>query len=236
GVGTNITKHYRKNALKHLSEQTGMTFAPPEDPRAAMRSAYPLADLSGALRNLAVELSRIASDFRLMDSGPMTGIGELRMPPVQPGSSIMPGKVNPVMAECLNMIAFQVMGHDQVVSLAAEHGQFEINVMWPAIAYNLLQALEILARYLPHFAKNCIDGIQIEREICAHYAEISPSLATVLNPVIGYAKAAEIVKEAVKRKVTIRALLKETKLLSDEEIDKLFDPRALTGALDSPDA
>jgi aspartate ammonia-lyase len=148
----------------------------------------------------------------------------------------MPGKVNPVMAECLNMICFQVIGADHVVALGAEHGQFEINVFWPVIAYNLLFALEILGNYLPHFAKNCIDGIQVEREICAHYAEISPSLATVLNPLIGYAKAAEIVKEAIKRKVTIRALLKEKNLLSDGEIEKLFDAKNLTGALDSPDA
>ena len=236
GVGTNITKGYRKNSLRFLSEQTGMTFTPPEDPRAAMRSAYLLADVSAALRNLAVELSRIASDFRLMDSGPMTGIGEMRMPPVQPGSSIMPGKVNPVMAECLNMICFQVMGHDHVVALGAEHGQFEINVFWPVIAYNLLQALEILGNYLPHFAKNCVDGIQVEAEICAHYAETTPSLATVLNPMIGYAKAAEIAKEAVKRKMSIRKLLKEKALLSDAEIERLFDPKNLTGALDSPDA
>jgi aspartate ammonia-lyase len=236
GTGTNITKGYRKNALRHLSEATGFDLQPPEDPRHAMRSGFALMDVSGTLRALAIELSRVANDLRLMDSGPMTGIGELRMPPVQPGSSIMPGKVNPVMAECLNMICFQVIGHDHVVALGVEHGQFEINVFWPVIAYNMLQALEILGRYLPHFAKACIDGIEVEREICSHYAEISPSLATVLNPVIGYAKAAEIVKEAVKRKVTIRALLKEKNLLSDAEIARLFDAKNLTGALDSPEA
>ncbi len=236
GTGTNITKGYRKNVLKYLSEATGFNLTPPADARAAMRSAYPLLDVSCALRNFAVELSRIASDFRLMDSGPMTGIGEMRMPPVQPGSSIMPGKVNPVMAECLNMICFQVIGHDQVIALGAEHGQFEINVFWPVISYNLLQALEILGSYLPHFAKECLDGIAVEREICAHYAETSPALATVLNPLIGYAKAAEIAKEAVKRKVSIRKLLKEKGFLADEEIERLFDPKNLTGALESADA
>jgi aspartate ammonia-lyase len=236
GTGTNITKGYRKNALRHLSEATGFPLRPPSDPRAAMRSAFPLAEVSAAMRNLAVELSRVANDLRLMDSGPMTGIGELRMPPVQPGSSIMPGKVNPVMAECLNMICFQLMGCDHVVALGAEHGQFEINVFWPVIAFNLIFGLEILGRYLPHFAKNCIEGIEVEREICARYAETSPALATVLNPLIGYAKAAEIAKEAVKRKVSIRVLLKEKGFLSDEEIEKLFDPRNLTGALDLADA
>ncbi len=236
GTGTNITPGYRRRVLRYLSEATGFELRAPADPRHAMRSAFALQHYSAALRGLAIELSRIASDLRLMDSGPMTGMAELRMPPVQPGSSIMPGKVNPVMAECLNMICFQVMGHDHVVAIAAEHGQFEINVFWPVIAYNLLQATEILARYLPHFAKECVEGMVAEKERCAFYAETTPALATVLNPLIGYARAAEIAKEAVARRVSVRTLLKEKGFLSDQEIERLFDPRALTGALDSPDA
>jgi aspartate ammonia-lyase len=198
----------------------------------ALQSHQPLTAVSGALRELSLELIRIANDLRLMCSGPTTGFAEIVLPAVQPGSSIMPGKVNPSMLECLNMLAFQIVGRDLAVGLCAQAGQMDLNVMTPLAAYNLLDSTQLLINYLPVVEKRCIAGIVADLEQCRRYFEKSPSLATFLNPKIGYSKAAEIFKEAVARKATITEVALERKLLSRKELKSLFDPKAVTGALD----
>jgi aspartate ammonia-lyase len=228
GTGMNCPPGYRALAVKLLAEQTGLALEPAEDLREKFQSHLPVAHYSAALRNLALELTRIANDLRLLCSGPQTGFGEIVLPAVQPGSSIMPGKVNPVMAECLNMICFKVIGNDHCVAMAVQAGQLELNVMMPVMAQALTESLEILANFLPRFADRCIKGIVADAEVCMKYYEESPSLATVLNPAIGYLRAAEVAKESVKTGVPIRRLILDKKLVTKEEADRLLDPIALT--------
>jgi aspartate ammonia-lyase len=166
--------------------------------------------------------------LRLHASGPNTGLYEIVLPAVQPGSSIMPGKVNPVMAEMLNMLCYHVMGNDHCVSMAAQAGQLELNVMMPIIAHNLLESLTILKNAINIFPEKCIDGITANVEICNRYADSTLGLATVLNPFIGYLAAAEVVKESMKTGKSIKQIVKERKLLSEEDFAKLFDPANLT--------
>jgi aspartate ammonia-lyase len=198
------------------------------DLRAAMQSQFPLAAVSGALRNLALELIRIGNDLRLLTSGPLTGFNEIVLPALQPGSSIMPGKVNPVMGELLDMVAFQVVGCDTAVALAVQAGQLELNVMMPAMIWNVLHATEILKNTCRVIAERCIAGIQANREVCERYAYLSPSIATALNPVIGYSRAAEIVKKALASGKTIPKVCLEEKVLSEEELKKILDPHRMT--------
>jgi aspartate ammonia-lyase len=233
GTGMNCPPGYRVLAIRLLAEQTGLRLRPADDLREKFQSHLPVAHYSGALRNLALELTRIANDLRLLCSGPQTGFGEIVLPAVQPGSSIMPGKVNPVMAECLNMICFKVLGNDHCVAMAVQAGQLELNVMMPVMAQALTESHEILANFLPHFAERCVKGIVADAAACARYYEESPSLATVLNPVIGYLRAAEVAKECVKTGTPIRRLIVEKGLVSKEEADRLLDPVALT---EGPDA
>jgi aspartate ammonia-lyase len=228
GTGMNTVRGYRALAIRHLSRQTGLPLRPARDMIQRFQSHLPVAAYSGALRNLAGELARIANDLRLLCSGPQTGFGEIVLPAVQPGSSIMPGKVNPVMAECLDMICFKVIGNDLAVSLAVQAGQMELNVMMPAMAQALTESQEILANYLPRFAAACVAGIVADAAVCRGYYEASPSLATVLNPVIGYMKAAEVAKRSVKTGVPVRALIVRDRLVSKAEADRLLDPAILT--------
>jgi aspartate ammonia-lyase len=228
GTGMNSVPGYRALAIRYLASQTGLRLRPAKDMVQRFQSHLPVGAYSAALRNLAYELIRIANDLRLLCSGPQTGFGEIVLPAVQPGSSIMPGKVNPVMAECLDMIGYRVVGNDAAVALAVQAGQMELNVMMPAMAQALTESQEILATYLPHFAKACVDGIVADAEVCRGYYEASPSLATVLNPVVGYMKAAEVAKESVKTGVPVRALIVKRGLLSKAEADRLLDPAVLT--------
>ncbi|NIQ37665.1 MAG: aspartate ammonia-lyase [Proteobacteria bacterium] len=227
GTGLNAPPGYREGVVRRLGETTGFRLREAADLREAMQSRLAISSLSGALRGLALELIRIANDLRLLSSGPTTGLAEIRLPPVQPGSSIMPGKVNPVILECLNMIAFQIVGNDLTIAMAAQAGQMELNVMMPVMIHNLLESMEILKNFLPPLVERCIEGIGVNTERCRSYLEKNPALATTLNPRIGYLKAAEVAKESIKRGVSIRELTKEKGLLSDEEVDAILDPSVL---------
>jgi aspartate ammonia-lyase len=187
-----------------------------------------MAQVSGALRGLALEMIRISNDLRLLSSGPQTGFNEIHLPSLQPGSSIMPGKVNPVMAELAAMVSFQVVGNDAAVAMAVQAGQLELNVMMPSMAYNVLQSITILANMLRVFTERCMAGITANVERCRLNAESTIALATALNPVIGYAKAAELVKESVASGKSLVALAREKKLMSDAEIDEILDPLKMT--------
>lgn len=228
GTGLNAHPQFSRLVTKRLAKLSGLKLSPAKDLCAAMQSQLPLAAVSGALRNLALELIRIANDLRLLSSGPITGLDEIVLPALQPGSSIMPGKVNPVMAELLDMVAFQVVGCDTVVALAVQAGQLELNVMMPAMAWNVLHAIEILKTTCRAVARRCILGIQANREVCERYAYRTPSIATALNPVIGYARAAEIVKKALATGKTIPEVCLEEKVLTQEELDRILNPRRMT--------
>jgi aspartate ammonia-lyase len=228
GTGLNAHPKYPRLVVKRLSALTGLRLRVAPDLRAAMQSQFPLAAVSGALRNLALELIRIGNDLRLLTSGPLTGFNEIVLPALQPGSSIMPGKVNPVMGELLDMVAFQVVGCDTAVALAVQAGQLELNVMMPAMIWNVLHATEILKNTLRVVAQRCIAGIRANREVCERYAYLSPSIATALNPVIGYSRAAEIVKKALAAGKTIPEVCLEEKVLSEQELKKILDPHRMT--------
>jgi len=228
GTGLNTHPQYAAMVAGDLSEISGLDLRPAEDLRLAMQSMAPVAGVSAALRNLALELVRIANDLRLLSSGPRTGLAEIRLPAVQPGSSIMPGKVNPVMAECLNMIAMQVIGNDTAVALAVQAGQLELNVMMPLMAHNVLGSMEILKNFLPVFTERCVRGIEADADRCRAYFESSLGLATILNQRVGYEKAAAAAKEAAAMGKTLRELILEKKLMTEAELAKALDPRRVT--------
>ena len=229
-VGTGLNAHpgFPKAVAQRLSKLTNHRFQVKRDLRAAMQSQLPMAAVSGALRNLALELIRIANDLRLLSSGPYTAIAEIVLPALQPGSSIMPGKINPVMGELLNMVAFQVVGCDTVVALAVQAGQLDLNVMMPAMIWNVLHSLEILKNTCRVVATKCVLGITANRETCERYAYRTPSIATALNPVIGYSRAAEIVKKSLKTGKSIPEICLEEKVLTQKELDQVLDPRRMT--------
>jgi aspartate ammonia-lyase len=228
GTGLNTHPAYAKRVVDLLSHDTGIAFRPAENKCEAMQSQRPAAEVSSALKNLALELTRIANDLRLLSSGPTTGFAEILLPGLAAGSSIMPGKVNPSMPEMLNMVCFQVIGNDLTISMAVQAGQLELNVMMPLMAFNLLFSIEILKNAIKVFTDLCVTGIQADREKCRRYAEMSMSLATALNPIIGYAKAAEIVKEALKSGKTIVETIKASKILTAEQLKKVLDLKSLT--------
>jgi aspartate ammonia-lyase len=224
GTGANAHPEYRRRVAAKLSELCGEEFRAARDSFEALQSRSQLSAFSGALRELAVELIRIANDLRLLGSGPTTGLAEIRLPAVQPGSSIMPGKVNPVMAECLDMVAFQVVGNDTAVAMAAQAGQLDLNVMTPVMVHNILTSIALLTNYLPVFQARSIDGIEADEERCRAYLALNPSLATLLSPKIGYLKAAELAKEALEKRVSVAELAVAKGILTVEEAAELFDP------------
>jgi aspartate ammonia-lyase len=228
GTGLNAHPKYRAMMVKQLSKQLGMRFSMAEDYFEAMQSLRPMVGLSASIRNLAQDLIRISNDIRLLASGPKTGFAELNLPAVQPGSSIMPGKVNPVMAEMLDMVCFQVIGCDTTILLAAQAGQLELNVMMPVVAFNLLHEIEILINAVAAFNKLCLRGLTANATRGRMYAEASMSIVTVLNPHIGYAKSAEIAKEYLQSGKPIRQILLEKRLLTEKQLDKIFDLRSMT--------
>ncbi|MDD5435124.1 MAG: aspartate ammonia-lyase, partial [Nitrospira sp.] len=230
-VGTGINTHpdYQTRIISHLCELTGFNFVSSDNLIASTQSMGDFVSLSGKLRVVSIELIRIANDLRLLSSGPRTGFAEIRLPAVQPGSSIMPGKVNPAMAEVLDMVCFQVIGSDTVITLAAQAGQLELNVMMPVINFNLLQSVRLLKNTVSVFTNKCVKGITADAEKCRELSERSIALATVLNPIIGYEAAAGLAKEAIDSGKSIRALVLEKGLLSGEEVDSLFDPYKMTG-------
>jgi aspartate ammonia-lyase len=223
GTGLNTHPEYRLRVVAELARLTGFDLKPAARPMAAMQSMAPFVAVSGALRNLAQDLVKIAGDLRLMDSGPNTGLREIELPAVQPGSSIMPGKVNPVLCEMLAMVAFQVMGYDQAIALAAQAGQLELNVMMPLIAYDLLHAIAILTNALALFAERCVQGIRANPERCRAYAERSLALVTALNPYIGYLAAAEVAKESLADGRTLREIVLEKQLLDEAQLGRVLD-------------
>jgi aspartate ammonia-lyase len=229
-VGTGMNSHpdYRRLVIARLSEVTGEPLAAAPDPFDAMQSMRPFAAVSGALRTLCLDLVRICNDLRLLASGPRTGLAEISLPAVQPGSSIMPGKVNPVMAEMLTMVCFQVIGHDVTIAMATQAGQLELNVMMPVIAHALLQSLDILAHGIAAFTSRCVTGIQADAERCRRYAEETVALATALTPRIGYERAAALAGEAWKSGRSVRDVAAAQGLLTPAELGDLLDPRRLT--------
>jgi fumarate hydratase class II len=228
GTGLNAHPEYHKRMVKKLSELSGLRLYESDNLFESMQSMSDPVDFSASLRTLAQTLDRIANDFRLLASGPATGLDEIRLPPVQPGSSIMPGKVNPVMAEMLNMVCFQVMGNDLTVMLAGQAGQLELNVMMPIIAYNLFQSMDILIGGITAFTEKCVRGIVANREKAEGWLAKNAILVTALNPVIGYLKGAEVAKEAMARNVPIKQVVLEHGLLTEEEIDRILDVRRMT--------
>ena len=232
GTGLNTPRGYRQAVLRQINALTGTDFRPIDDLREAMQSQLPIAAVSSALRNVALELTRITNDLRLLASGPQTGFAEIVLPAVQPGSSIMPGKVNPSMLECMNQVCFHVIGGATAIDYAAQAGQLELNVMMPLMAFEILFSMEILTNYLPVFVEKCIRGIESDRARCEAYYTRSPALATALNPIIGYARAAEIAKESAKTGKPIPQILREKKILSEDEIARIFTPEFLAGQAD----
>ena len=232
GTGMNAPVGYRFVVVRHLAEATGLELTPTDDLREAMQSQLPVVAVSAAMRNLALELTRITNDLRLLSSGPMTGLAEITLPSVQPGSSIMPGKVNPSMLECMNQVLFHIIGADTAVAYASQAGQLELNVMMPLMAFEITFSIEILKNYLPVFIEKCVRGIGANRERCEAYYISSPSLATALNPLIGYAAAAELAKESAKSGKRIPDLLRERNLLPEEQIAAIFTPEFLAGQAD----
>ncbi|HMI31048.1 MAG TPA: aspartate ammonia-lyase [Candidatus Limnocylindrales bacterium] len=228
GTGINAHPEYRSRAVEHLAALTGAPFRPAENLFDAMQSMAPFVRVSSVLRGFSLDLTRIANDLRLLASGPTTGFNEINLPTVQPGSSIMPGKVNPVMLEMTNMVCYQVIGYDTTVAYAGQAGQLELNVMMPVIAHNLTRALAILAPTLRALREKCIDGITANEEVCRRYFEHSTALATALNPYIGYLAAAEIAKESAKSGKTVVELVREKKLLTEEQIAKVFSAKGMT--------
>ncbi|MDQ3836320.1 MAG: aspartate ammonia-lyase [Thermoproteota archaeon] len=230
GTGANAPKGYRQLVIQYLSNVSGLDLKSPENMFYPLQSKYDIANCSSALRNLAIELSKMANDVRMMSSGPMAGLAEILIPAVHAGSSIMPGKVNPSLAECLNMICFNVMGNDVSVAMAAQAGQFELNVMLPGMLKCVLESTDMLKNFLPIFAANMIDHIQANKDRLESYIEKSPVLVTLLNPYIGYLKAAEIYKESLKTNKSIRELVLSKGLMTNEQLDKVLSKENVLGA------
>ncbi len=228
GTGMNAHPRYRKMVADEISRSTGIPFHPAPDLVEVTQSLGDFLWYSSALRLLAIELGKIVSDIRLLQSGPRTGLQEIVLPPVQPGSSIMPGKVNPSMAEMMNQVCYQVVGFDTTVSYCAQAGQMDLNVMMPVVNYNLQQAVHILSTAITAFSDKCMSGIVVDRERCRHYFEASVGMATIMNMHIGYAKAAELAKQSVKENKTIVQLIREQKLLTEEQLKVILDPYNLT--------
>ncbi|MBT1074869.1 aspartate ammonia-lyase [Geobacter grbiciae] len=228
GTGMNAEAAYVDLVVAELARETGFPLHRGMNLVERMQNMDPFVALSSALKGLAANLVRIANDLRLLSSGPRTGLAEIALPAIQPGSSIMPGKVNPSMAEATDMVAFQVMGADAVITLAAQAGQLELNVMMPVIAFNLLFSLELLKNSVPRLAESCIAGITADRERCRRYLDQSVGLATVLAPYVGYAASAEVAKESTATGRSIREIVEERQLLTADKLAEILDPLPLT--------
>ena len=231
GTGLNTHPQYRFRVVKTISELINFPLEPAPHLMAAMQSMAPFVNVSGALRNLAQDLVKISHDLRLMDSGPKTGLKEIQLPPVQPGSSIMPGKYNPVMAEMTSMVCFQVMGYDSAIALAAQAGQLELNVMMPLIAYNLIHSIEILGNTIAALTERCIQGITANQERCLAYAEGSLALVTALNTHIGYLNAAAVAKESLETGKSLRQIVLERGLMSETDLATVLNLEQMSGIL-----
>ena len=223
GTGLNAHPEYQSRIVTELGHLTKIDLQCASDLMLAMQSMAPFVSVSSALRSFALDLTKICNDLRLMDSGPTTGFSEIKLPPVQPGSSIMPGKVNPSIIEMVNQVSFQVLGCSSTIDYSSQAGQFELNVMMPVINFNLLHSIKILTNAIRAFDENCIKGITANADRCRKYAESSVSNATALNPLLGYLNTAEIVKEAIKTGKTIKQICEEKKLLDKDKLEKVLD-------------
>jgi aspartate ammonia-lyase len=228
GTGLNAGDDYATATIRNLSRNTDLELMPAANRFRVTQSMGDIVAYSGAMRRLAVELAKVASDLRLLSMGPRAGLGEIRLPAVQPGSSIMPGKVNPSIAEMVNQVCFQVFGCDTTVMTAAEAGQLELNVMMPVIAWNALHASTILRTAMDALGTRCVDGIEADAERCRELLDRSTAVATALNPYIGYAKTAEIAKESVRTGTPIRQLVLDRGLLDAAQLEKILSPELLT--------
>lgn len=228
GTGLNTHPLYRQRVAELLGQFINQPLAPAPHLMAAMQSMSPFVNVSGSLRNLAQDLVKISHDLRLMDSGPQTGFKEIQLPAVQPGSSIMPGKYNPVMAEMTSMVCFQVMGYDTAIAFAAQAGQLELNVMMPLIAYNLIHSIEILGKTIDSLSQRCLAGITPRRDRCLKYAESSLALVTALNTHIGYLKAADVAKKSLETGKSIREIVLAEGLMSEEKLATVLDLAAMS--------
>ncbi|MBG0789826.1 MAG: aspartate ammonia-lyase [Desulfovibrionaceae bacterium] len=224
GTGLNAHPDYTRTVTEKLIEATTLQLVSSPDLVEATQDTGVYVQLSGVLKRVAVKLSKICNDLRLLSSGPRCGLNEINLPPMQPGSSIMPGKVNPVIPEVVNQVAFSVVGHDVTISMASEAGQLELNVMEPVIGYSLFQSMNMLRRACLTLADSCVSGITANRERCREMVEHSIGLVTALNPFIGYEKSAEIAKEAMRTGGSVYAIVLEKGYLSREELDDILKP------------
>jgi aspartate ammonia-lyase len=229
GTGANTPAGYKELVIKYLAELSGLNLKPSKNMFYSLQSKFEVEMCSSVLRNIAIELTKISNDIRLMASGPVAGLAEIMIPAVHAGSSIMPGKVNPSLSECLNMICFNIIGNDVSVAMAAQAGQFELNVMLPGMVKCVLDSSDMLKNFVPIFGKNLIEGIKANEHRLKSYVEKSPILVTLLNPHIGYMKAAELYKEALATNKSIKELVLEKGLMSKEELDKALSKENFLG-------
>jgi aspartate ammonia-lyase len=228
GTGLNTHINYRKLMVKNLSAVTGLKLKPAKNYFEAMQSMLPFTELSSAVNNFALDMTKITNDLRLLASGPTTGFAEIILPAVQPGSSIMPGKVNPSMAEMMNQVLYQVMGNNHTVMMCSQAGQLELNVMMPVMIFNIVWMIEIFKNALNVFDQKCVAGIKADAKKCREYAEKSISIVTALNPIIGYNNAAEIAKEAVKTGKSIMDVIRAKNIMPEKQLNKVLDLMKLT--------
>jgi fumarate hydratase class II len=229
GTGINAHPGFRKIAIKEIRNITGIGFKGSKNLFEGIQNMYPALEMSASLRAVAITLTKIANDLRLMSSGPRTGLAEIILPAVQPGSSIMPGKVNPVMAEMLNMVCYQVIGNDTTISCAMQASQLELNVMMPVIAYNLLFSIKILTNGINTFTERCVKGIKANVQRCREFAESTLAIVTALTPIIGYSAAAETVKEALRSGKNVKDVVVEKGILSRKDAEHILHPKRLAG-------
>jgi len=228
GTGLNAEPQYPSLMLKYLAQVSGLPLKAGDDRIQLMQSMGDIASFSGAFRAWVLDLNKIANDIRLLASGPRTGLAEIVLPAVQPGSSIMPGKVNPSIAEMVNQVCFQAIGLDTTVAMAAEAGQLELNVMMPVITHNMVFAMIIVANATRVFAERCVAGIEADEKLCAYWLERSPALVTALAPKLGYAESAKLAKEALATGLTVKELVTRKGLLQGRELEEVLDLRAMT--------
>ncbi len=232
GTGLNTHPNYSKQIIRELSIETKFPLKQSHDLRESMQSQKDIASLSSSFRNLSLELTRISNDLRLMSSGPRTGLSEITIPAIAPGSSIMPGKVNPSILEMVNMVCFQVIGSDSGIAFATQAGQLELNVMMPMISYNILFSIKILTNSIKQLRKLCIDGITANELICRKYAEQSIGLATILNKYIGYSQASKIAQQSIHSKKNIIDIIISENILTESQLKKIFNTDSLTKPTD----
>jgi len=228
GTGLNRPTDFPQRAVEFLSEATGLDFREASDHFAAQAAKDGYVNAHASLNTLATALLKIANDLRHLSSGPTSGLSEITLPTIQPGSSIMPGKVNPVQSEQVMMVAARVMGNQTTISVGNTHGNFELNVMMPVMAHAMLESISVLAGSVDAFRTKCVDGIEANRERCRELLELNPSIATALNTAIGYDKASEVAKRAAKERKSVRDVVVEMGLLGEDEIEEYLDVRGMT--------